>query len=64
MRSISLISLIAVILTVVDGSFINQYPRFKLQKDDGDPGEPLYLTKYIESGDIQTVNDLFIHFAK
>ncbi|XP_055837109.1 venom serine carboxypeptidase-like [Episyrphus balteatus] len=28
-------------------SFINPYPRFKAYHDDGDPGEPLFLTPYI-----------------
>lgn len=56
MRSICLIT---IIFTVVNGSFINPYPRHKLYKDGGDPGEPLYLTSYIESGDIEKVSNSF-----
>lgn len=41
---------------VISGSFVNPYPRFKSFHDGGDPGDALYLTKYIESGDIETVN--------
>lgn len=54
MRSILILFSISVIFTVVS-SFINPYPRFKFYKDDSDPGEPLYLTPYIENGDIETV---------
>lgn len=43
------------VLTIVSGVFVNPYPRYNLFRDDGDPGEALYLTKYIESGDIETV---------
>ena len=55
MRLIFLFLNISVTFCVISGSFINPYPRFKLFKDDGDPGEAVYLTKYIESGDIETV---------
>lgn len=43
-----------------ESSFINPYPRYKAYFDNGDPGEPLYLTKYIESGDLETVFNFFI----
>lgn len=56
MRFILLICNISVISTVISGSFVNPYPRYKLFSDDGDPGEALYLTKYIEKGDIETVS--------
>lgn len=55
----------AVIISVVlfDGSacsFIdNDYPQFKPTTPSSDPGEPLFLTKYIESGDIQNVGRMF-----
>lgn len=32
------------------------YPRFKHYRDDGDPGEALYLTPLIEKGDVEQVN--------
>lgn len=51
--------LIVVILTIVKGSFVNPYPRYKFYGDDGDPGEPLFLSKYIENGDIETVSTCF-----
>lgn len=59
MRFIFLISFILVAVTAVHGSFINPYPRFKLYDDSGDPGNALYLTEYIEKGDIETVNLLW-----
>lgn len=55
MRFIILISSIFVALTAVHGSFINPYPRFKSFSDGGNPGDALYLTEYIEKGDIETV---------
>lgn len=58
MRFYLLFCNISVIFTIISGSFINPYPRFKLFKDDGDPGDALYLTKYIESGDIETGRNL------
>lgn len=39
----------------IDASFINPYPRYKYYRDNDDPGEPLFLTKYIENGDIELV---------
>lgn len=56
MRLILLFCNISVIFTVISGSFVNPYPKYKLFSDDGDPGEALYLTKYIENGDIETVS--------
>lgn len=46
--------------TIISGSFVNPYPRYKLFCDGGDPGDALYLTKYIESGDIETVINAII----
>lgn len=43
-------------LSIADANFVNPYPRFTRYSDGGDPGEPLYLTKYIESGEIELVN--------
>lgn len=59
MRFIFLFSFILVTLTAVRGSFINPYPRFKSYNDGGNPGDALYLTEYIEKGDIETVNLLW-----
>lgn len=59
MRKMHLIWLfysISVFFTVISASFINPYPRFKSSNDGGDPGDALYLTEYIEKGDIETVN--------
>lgn len=57
MRKILIFFLISAIYTIAEGSFINSmYPRYKLYTDNEDPGEPLYLTKYIEKGDIETVS--------
>nr|AAY27740.1 salivary/fat body serine carboxypeptidase [Sitodiplosis mosellana] len=58
MRLILLLFNISVTFCVISGSFINPYPRFKSFHDDGDPGEAVYLTKYIESGDIETARNL------
>lgn len=53
-----LLILACVAFAIADGSFINNmYPRFKHYRDDGDPGEALYLTPLIESGDIEHVNN-------
>lgn len=40
-----------------DAIFTNPYPKFAKYVDDGDPGEALYLTKYIESGEIELVSE-------
>lgn len=50
-------------VSAIEASFINPYPRFKAYHDpsDSDAGEPLFLTKYIESGDIELVK-LFVSF--
>lgn len=45
--------------TAKSSSFINPYPEIKPFRDGGDPGEPLFLTKYIENGDIKTVRFQF-----
>lgn len=34
------------------------YPKFKFYSDDGDPGQPLLLTTYIENGDIDKARQL------
>ncbi|XP_075983875.1 venom serine carboxypeptidase [Anticarsia gemmatalis] len=34
--------------------FFHRYPKLNLgERDDGDPGEPLFLTPYVESGNIE-----------
>lgn len=55
--------LLCVIFGICSGTFINPYPRFQLYNDDGNPGEALYLTKYIESGDIETVSWFSSYFS-
>lgn len=62
MRFILLILNFAVTYTVIGGSFVNPYPRFKLYNDGENPGDALYLTKYIENGDIETVNKTCLLF--
>lgn len=63
MRQIFLIISCAIILIIcdVDASFVNPYPRYKAYRDNNDPGEPLYLTKYIESGNVELVS--FVCFS-
>lgn len=60
MRSLLLLVTSMVALASIEASFVNPYPRYAKYEDDGDPGEPLYLTKYIESGDLELVSSLFV----
>lgn len=46
---------ILVIFGAIECSIIDPSFRFKILSDDGDPGEALYLTEYIENDDIETV---------
>lgn len=62
MRLIFLFFIIFLAFTVISGSFVNPYPRFSSFNDGGNPGDALYLTKYIENGDIETVHFLKSHF--
>lgn len=55
MRLILSVSLVILASVFVDGSFVNPYPRYKVYHDSNDPGDALYLTKYIESGDVELV---------
>lgn len=48
-----------VAIATIEATFVNPYPRFARFEDDGDPGEALYLTKYIESGNLEFVSSLF-----
>lgn len=60
MRQILLFCNILVLSAVVSGSlFYNQYPELKFSSDSRESGDALFLTKYIENGDIKTVS--FIH---
>lgn len=56
MRLILLVFTSTIVLTTIGANFVNPYPRYAKYQDDGDPGEPLYLTKYIESGDLELVS--------
>lgn len=56
MRVFLLFCAISVISTNVSGSFLNPYPEIKFFSDYGDSGDALYLTEYIENGDIETVS--------
>lgn len=47
-------SLIIFIINSTD-LFVSSYLKSKMFNDDGDPGDALYLTKYIEKEDIKTV---------
>lgn len=60
MRLFAIFFSVSIILTGSSGSFINPYPRFESYNDGGNPGEALYLTKYIENGEIETVSLLII----
>lgn len=46
-------------LFLVDASFVNPYPRYQAYHDGGDPGNALYLTDYIERGDVELVIIVF-----
>lgn len=57
MSKYSLIFLIQFLISVQ--CFIHRYPKLNLEhQDDGDPGSPLFLTPYIESGNITTGRQL------
>lgn len=56
MRLFSIFFSVFITLTGINGSFMNPYPRFKFFSDGGNPGDALYLTKYIENGDIEKVS--------
>ncbi|XP_031635907.1 venom serine carboxypeptidase-like [Contarinia nasturtii] len=58
MRIILLFLNIAVAVNLIHGSFVNPYPKFKSFSDGGDPGEALYLTKYIENGEVEKARNL------
>lgn len=51
--------LVLYISTTVNSAFLNPYPPIVSFSDNGDPGEALYLTKYIYNGDYQTVRFVF-----
>lgn len=53
-------SVLVLLFARINCSLIDSYPCYELLNDDGDPGEALYLTKYIESGDIETVCHGFV----
>lgn len=56
MRSILLVLLIGSVFLNGANSFITEvYPKVTQFSNDGDPGEPLFLTNYIVNGDIATV---------
>lgn len=55
MRLLLILFAISVALDHINASFVNPYPRYESYNDGGNPGEALYLTKYIENGDIETV---------
>ncbi|XP_055386014.1 venom serine carboxypeptidase [Condylostylus longicornis] len=50
--------LINIYFSITSASFINVYPKFKSYNDGGDPGEPLYLTPYIEKGKLDVARNL------
>ncbi|XP_031635893.1 venom serine carboxypeptidase-like [Contarinia nasturtii] len=58
MRTFLLFLNIAVAVNVIHGSFMNPYPRLKSYNDGGNPGDALYLTKYIENGEIDKARNL------
>lgn len=64
MRFFLIVCNISVLLfaKIISGSVINRYPRSNIVNDDNDPGDALYVTKFIESGDIETVCFYFSDF--
>lgn len=57
MSPILLFCNILVLSAVVSGSlFYNQYPEIKFTSDSRESGDALFLTKYLENGDIKTVS--------
>lgn len=63
MNFIFAFSYILVIFTTIECLKIESQLRNKNFPEDDDPGEALYLTKYIEDGDIETVHFIcFISF--
>lgn len=56
MRLFLLVLTLLIAFVANEASFFNPYPRYAKYEDNGDPGEPLYLTKYIESGDLELVS--------
>lgn len=53
--------LIPVLMSIVcTVSILYLYPKLTFLNDNGDPGTALYLTKYIENGDIVAVSSLEI----
>ncbi len=46
-----------VLISVVQCSF-NPYPRYSEYSDGGDTGEPVFLTEYIEKGEIELAKNL------
>lgn len=55
MRIILLFCTISVIFTVISASFLELNEKLETFSHDGDPGEALFLTEYIENEDIETV---------
>lgn len=64
LRHLIAICLVLLPIVVVDASFVNPYPRFQAFRDDVDPGSALYLTEYIERGDIEKVSVFVYHFRR
>lgn len=55
--SFNFLTIVVVIVGTVQ-CFINPYPRYKEYCDSGDPGEPLYLTEYIDKGQCELAKNL------
>lgn len=53
-----IILVFTITLSIIDCSFINPYPRYKLFQDDGDVGDALYLTPFIEQNRISEAKQL------
>lgn len=59
MRLLLLVCSVAVhLIPTARAAFPNPYPRFARYSDDGDPGEALYLTDYIESNELEVGRQL------
>lgn len=56
MRLILLIFVFSATYAIAEGFFTNHRRRSKIFRNNEDSGKALYLTKYIEEGDIETVS--------
>lgn len=63
MRLILLIFAFSAINGIANGFFANFRRQSKSFQSSEDAGDPLFLTKYIEEGDIETVSKIIINYS-